>query len=321
MPFKIKNESDLINSFVKNLKSNNVIQGIGDDCAVIKYKHSKYLIITTDMIVENVHFSLKWYNPYQIGKKLVEVNVSDIVSMGGTPEYAFLSMSLKNSINRSFVSDFFKGLYSSAKKHNVLLLGGDTTMGNELVFNLTLTGKVRKKNLRLRSMALTGDIICVTGTLGGSAAGLSLLKNGKNGYLNDYLNPCSRKAEEGTKIASCANAMIDISDGLGSEIKHICKFSGTGAVIDYNKIPVSKTTTDSAKTLKKDPYDFALYGGDDYEVLFTIKKEKIKKLKTIFHDFTEIGKILPESEGIFLKKNNEKVEIQNGFDHFKNSIL
>jgi thiamine-monophosphate kinase len=203
----------------------------------------------------------------------------------------------------------------------VLLLGGDTTGGRDYVFNITLYGYVKKNLMRLRSMAESGDIICVTGTLGASAAGLSLIKNNKKGFLNDYLIPCSRTTTEGMNIAKFANAMIDISDGLGSEIRHICRNSAKGAVIFYDKIPVSKNTVLSAETLKKDPYDFALYGGEDYELLFTIRKKNIKKLKRVFNDFTEIGMILPEPEGVYLSKNNKKISIHNGFDHFKNSII
>ncbi len=315
---EIKSELDLINSFVKNVNDDkNVICSIGDDCAVIKYKELSHLIVTTDMIVEDVHFSLKWYTSYQLGKKLIEVNVSDIIAMGGTPLYSFLSMSLLKNTESVFISDFFKGLYHSAKKYNVLLLGGDTTHGKEFVFNLTLLGMVDKKLLRLRSMAQPGDIVCVTGTLGSSAAGLNLLQSGKQGYVHDYLNPCSRTPKEGMKIAKFANAMIDISDGLGSELKHICKNSNVGAYIEYDKIPISKNTYYTAELLKKDPYDFALYGGEDFEILFSIKQENIQKLKNIFTDFTEIGAIHSKSEGIFLKKNNRQLQIKHGFDHFR----
>jgi thiamine-monophosphate kinase len=321
MSLNFKNELDFINSFTRNTDDKKVICGIGDDCAVIEYKPGLHLIITTDMIVENVHFKLKWHTPYQIGKKLMEINVSDIVSMGGIPKYAFLSMAIKKNTESIFFNEFFKGLYNSAEKHGVLLLGGDTTGGNSLVFNLTLTGEVNKKYLRLRSMASNGDIICVTGTLGGSTAGLNLLQNNLKGYLDDYLLPCSRTKEECLLIAEYANAMIDISDGLGSEIKHICRSSSKGASIDFNKIPVSNNTIKSASSLNKDPFEFALYGGEDYEILFTINKDNINQLKKVFYDFTEIGIILSESEGISIIKNNKKMSIKNGFDHFKNSIL
>ncbi len=314
----ITSEFDFINSLVKNkINDKNIICSIGDDCAVLKHTKQSHLIITTDMIVENVHFSLKWHTPFQIGSKLLEVNVSDIISMGGTPKYAFLSMCLPGNTSNTFINDFLKGLYKSAAKHKVLLIGGDTTHGSEYVFNITLLGEVDKKLLCLRSMALPGDIVCVTGKLGSSEAGLNLLLSGKKGYIDDYLNPCTRIEEEGKIIAEFANAMIDISDGLGSEIKHICNNSNVGAYIECDKIPISENTLKTAKLLNKDPYDFALYGGEDFELLFTIKRTNVDKLRSCFTDFTEIGEIHSKTKGIYLIRGNKKLKIKQGFDHFK----
>jgi thiamine-monophosphate kinase len=294
----------------------NIIKGIGDDCAVLRFTKEKHLLITTDMMVENDHFNLKWYKPSQVGRKLMEVNVSDIVAMGGVPKYAFLSMSVLSDTQVEFMENFYKGLYASASRHGVLLLGGDTTHGTEYVFNLALTGEVEPSLLRLRSKAKPGDIVCVTGTLGKSTAGLNLLLNGIEGHTKDHIEPKSRTAAEGKAIAGCANAMIDVSDGLGSEVVHICGESHTGACIFYDDIPLSRETVESAGILGLDPYDFALYGGEDFELVFTIQKENIKKLKMVFTDFTEVGRVLREEEGIFILKEGKKLPVKKGYDHF-----
>jgi thiamine-monophosphate kinase len=337
---KIKNiggEFALISRLTKKVNNPNIIKGVGDDCAVLKYTKNKYLLITTDMMVEGSHFNTKWQTPFQIGMKLMEINVSDIVSMGGEPKYAVISISLKKNTSIKFIDDFYKGLYKSAKKHNVAVIGGDTVSGKEYVFNLALIGEVEKNMLRLRSGAKVGDLICVTGKLGGSTAGLRLLEKGIVGEslasahrrtpdhkrqlqglpLRDYLEPKSKTAKIGQIIAKYASAMIDVSDGLGSEVKHICQQSKVGAKIDYNKIPLAKTTIESAKKTNLSAHDFALYGGEDFEIAFTVSKKRINKLKKEFKNFTIIGEVLNKKEGIYILKNDEKEKVKSGYDHFK----
>jgi thiamine-monophosphate kinase len=248
--------------------------------------------------------------------KLMESNVSDIVAMGGKPCFAFLSMSLLQTTTVEFIDRFFDGLLSSAKRHGVVLAGGDTTHGTEYVFNCTLIGEVIKSGLRLRSMAISGDLIAVTGTLGGSAAGLRLLRAGKQGYYLDHLQPRSRSIKEGAHIASFAHAMIDVSDGLGSEVIHIAEESNTGARIDYERIPVSEHTRESAKVLGFKPQDFALYGGEDFELVFTIPPENIESLQSVCKDFTVVGEILEKEAGVFMMKDGGKKTIEKGYDHF-----
>ncbi|MBN2440964.1 MAG: thiamine-phosphate kinase [Spirochaetales bacterium] len=314
---EIGGEFELINRVTKSSGSNpDIICGIGDDCAVIRSGENEYQLITTDMMVENDHFSLKWFTPAQIGKKLMESNVSDIIAMGGKPEYAFLSMSLKRDTEVEFLDGFYSGLYESAGRHGVLLLGGDTTHGTEYVFNLTLLGRVAPSLCRLRSMAQPGDLIAVTGTLGGSTAGLKLLLKDKEGYLPDHLEPRSRTREDGEAIAHHAHAMIDVSDGLGSEVTHICNRSNTGAEIIMEDIPLSATTIASAQILNADPYEFALYGGEDFELVFTLPEKSLGELRSVFSDFTLVGKITPKEKGIHIIKNGEKTPVLKGYDHF-----
>jgi thiamine-monophosphate kinase len=313
---KIGGEFELIQRLVRKNTNPNIIKGIGDDCAVLEYSKNKYLLVTTDMMVENDHFNLKWQSPFQIGRKLMEVNVSDIVCKGGTPTFALISISITKETSVGFIDELYKGLYKSADRHGVSIVGGDTTHGTEYVFNLTLLGEVKKTLLRLRSDAKVGDLICVTGKLGGSTAGLKLLENNKKGFLKDHLEPKSKTTKIGQIIAKYAHAMIDVSDGLSGEVKHICENSHVGAVIYFDKIPISKETIISAKKTGLDPYDFALYGGEDFQIVFTVNEKEIKKLQKELNDFTVVGKILDKKEKIYILKDKKRKMITKGYDHF-----
>jgi len=294
-----------------------IVKGVGDDCAVLEYTPERYLLVTVDMMVENDHFSLAWHTPYQVGSKLMESNVSDIISMGGTPRWAFISLALTPATDVEFMDDFYRGLYDSAARHKVALVGGDTTHGRDLVVNLALIGDVEKGLVRLRSKAMPGDLICATGDLGKSQAGLKLLLNNRrDGYLKGHLEPRCRMEWEGKAIARHARAMIDVSDGLASEVRHICEESGTGARIHWEKIPLSKDTREAASLISAVPEEYALYGGEDFELVFTIPEENISPLRQEFSDFTVVGEILALDEGIFILRDGKKEEMKKGYDHF-----
>lgn len=294
-----------------------VVKGVGDDCAVLEYTPDRHLLVTVDMMVENDHFTLAWHSPFQVGWKLMESNVSDIISMGGTPRWAFISLSLTPAIQVEFMDEFYRGLYESAGRHNVALVGGDTTHGRDLVLNLALLGDVEKPLVRLRSHAVPRDLICATGMLGKSEAGLRLLRNGyREGYLAGHLEPRCRREWEGKAIARHAHAMIDVSDGLGSEVAHICEESGTGARIDWERIPLSPGTVEAAKTLGDPPQEYALYGGEDFELVFTIPPANIPLLEKEFRDFTVVGEILPPEQGVFISRQGKRLALKKGYDHF-----
>jgi thiamine-monophosphate kinase len=246
----------------------------------------------------------------------MEVNVSDIVSMGGTPTYAFISLALTKDTEVEFMDELYRGIYASADKHGVALIGGDTTHGAELVTNIALLGEVDKDFVRLRSDARPGELICVTGTLGKSAAGLNLLLKGMKGDLKGYLEPECRLAAEGRAIARHARAMIDVSDGLGSEVAHICEESGTGARIDQSAIPLSASTREAARILSMDPHEFALYGGEDFELVFTLPADRVDTLRKDFSDFTVVGEVLGKEEGIYILKDGKKEKVRGGYNHF-----
>jgi thiamine-monophosphate kinase len=302
-----------------------VVKGIGDDCAAIRQADGTLLLVTTDMMVENDHFNTAWSTPARIGRKLVESNVSDIVAMGGVPKYAFLSMSITRETTVEFMDGFYAGLFAAAVRHGIFLLGGDTTHGTEYIFNLTLTGTVDEGGACFRSGARQGDLVCVTGTLGGSTAGLKLFLRGikesgtdpsiRQCFL-DHLEPWSRTVGEGRTIARFAHAMIDVSDGLAPEVTHICEESGTGALIELPSVPLSDATRAAGVILGLDPYDFALYGGEDFELVFTIDPLSLDALRAEFTDFTVVGEILHDREGIQVVKDGIRQPFARGYDHF-----
>lgn len=315
----IGGEFAFIGRVARNYRDPAIVRGVGDDCAVLAHPADRLLLLTADMMVQDTHFTLQWFSPHQIGKKLMEVNVSDIVSMGGTPRHAVISIAIPEETGVEFLDELYRGIYESAETHRVALIGGDTTRGRELALNLALTGEVEKDLVRYRSGAVPGDLICVTGTLGKSEAGLRLLMNSKTGYVGGFLEPRSRLAGEGRAIARHAHAMIDVSDGLASEVRHICEESGTGAFIIHDSIPLSPKTRDAAAALGSDPYSYALYGGEDFELVFTIPAGSMDGLRRTFSDFTVIGEIREREAGVNLSYEGRLMPLDHGYDHFLNA--
>lgn len=309
---KIKSEFDLIKVLTKKPKGRNVLVGIGDDAAVLKMQKGKLTVFTTDMLVEDDHFSLKWSKPEQIGGKAIEVNVSDVAAMGAKPRFATVAICITKKTNLKFLKRLYKGIYSAAKRHNVEVVGGDVTHGKELNISVSMIGEVSRKNLVLRSGAKKGDYILVSGKLGASTAGLELLRKRVPGFRNVKKKHLEPKAQlkKALKIGKFANAMEDVSDGLGAEVRNICRESKVGAVIYWEKIPVEKETELAAKRVEKDARGFALFGGEDFELVFTCSKKNLKKMKG-----TVVGKIIKEKE-IFIEKNGKKNLLKgSGYDH------
>lgn len=318
---QIGGEFALINRVTRKVKNKDVIVGIGDDTAVLKYKANKYLLFTTDMLVENDHFNLKWSAPEQIGRKSIEVNVSDIAAMGGKPTHTIISLCLRKDTPVEFVDRLYEGIYDSAKKYKLEIIGGDTTHGSLIVINIAMLGEVNKNRLCLRSNARINDLICVTGSLGDSTAGLNLLLNNikdKNyeKIIKKHLEP-EAQLNKSKIISKYCNTMIDVSDGLASEARHICEMSKVGAVIYKEKIPISALTKKAAKSVNKDAYGFALYGGEDFELVFTVPVKNISIMRTLMPELRVVGKILHKNSGIFLLDKNRKIKLEEGYDHFK----
>jgi thiamine-monophosphate kinase len=267
------------------------------------------------MLVCGDHFRLDWMTPKQVGAKAVEANVSDIASMGGLPKYALVSIALPEDAEIEMVGELYAGMRKAAAKYGLEIVGGNTTHSRTMTIDLSIIGFVEKDRLTLRSGAKVGDLICTTGDLGKSTAGLELLRARKKGYTQYYKNPKCR-LREARKIAEHANSMIDVSDGLASEVGHICKMSGVGAEVYAEKIPISAKTRAAARAVGKNPLNYALHGGEDYELVFTVPKSKLKKIK-VACPITVVGRILPKKAGRWLLEGGKTKPLGGGFDHFK----
>jgi len=290
-----------------SFKNKDVVLGIGDDCAVVrtpnlkpqiskqpKTAKSKLLLITTDTLVENVHFKLAKNFPFEkLGEKALAVNISDIAAMGGIPTYAVISLAAPVNFKAEELLKLAKGISSLAKKHKISIVGGDTVRSTkELMITITMLGEVEEKYMLTRSGAKVGDAIMVTGKFGGPAKTKFDIRNSK----------VEIRLKEGRAIAKSgqATAMIDSSDGLVRSIQEICKASSVGARIETSRIPKAK-----GASLKQ-----ALYGGEEYELVFTGSPKLAKKVGAIV-----IGEIVTKEKGIFLDEQSNQVS--EGFDHFK----
>ena len=274
-----------------------VIRGSGDDCAVISFNKDKYLLLTCDMIVEGVDF-FSGERPYLIGRKALGISISDIAACAGTPKYALVSMGLPEGMSVEYVERIVKGMLDLARKFKINIVGGDISKADKLVIDVSLLGFVKKRNLVLRSGAKAGDIIFVTGGLGGSIKGKHLR------FLPRIKE--AKKLAENFKI----NSMIDISDGLCADLGHILEMSKVGAVIFESMIPVSK----DAGTLNE-----ALYSGEDFELLFTASKKEAQRLiKSRIAYAKPIGEIVAKKRGLILvDRNNLKKNLRpKGYKHF-----
>jgi thiamine-monophosphate kinase len=314
---KIKDigEFGLIDSISKKPVDKNIIVGIGDDAAVINSK--KLLVLTTDCLVEGDHFRKEWFTPEQIGMKAIEINVSDIAAMGAKPKYVLVSLAIPKDLDVKFFEGIYKGMWNACEKYKIEIIGGNMTHCESIVISITLVGEVEKKNLSLRSGAKPGDYIITTGHLGYGRAGLRMFQENLEGYnevKKKYLEP-KAQLKKALKLAPFANSMIDISDGLASEIKHICNESNCGAIIYKNKIPISDEVRDIANKLGEDEYDYALFSGEDFELVCTVSKENIDKVNGFL-----VGEIT-DTKDIRLSSNGKETLIdKKGYDHFSTII-
>ncbi len=305
--------------------------GIGDDCAVIECDKDNCMLVTTDMLIEDVHFIKNKISAFDLGKKAVAVNISDIAAMGGKPHSAFISLGIPPETNVEWLDTFYNGMANILENYNLFLLGGDTTKSHEkLVINIGIIGYVEKRFLKLRSGARIGDAICVTGYLGDSGAGLKLLIQDKESYDPDetYLierhNCPNPHVTEGVWLAQYAevNSMMDISDGIDSDIKRIMEMSSCGAEIYLDKLPLSQSFVKICEKYGWDKYELAATGGEDYCLLVTINSENYDIIANEFqkkfsNPLTKIGKVLDSKSSFSYYLNNKKINLKSiGYDHF-----
>lgn len=312
MSLKELGEFNLIRFFKQEIsvKNPSVVVGIGDDAAVIRWDANKFILFTTDSLIEGIHFSLELLSPYQIGEKAMVVNLSDIAAMGGIPKYALASVALTPETSVTFVNELYRGIVETAAKFAVSIVGGDTVRSpKNAVISISLLGEVTEEFLVCRSGAKAGDRIFVTGHLGAiTAARLS----GK------YISP-PFLINEGREIIKKfkPTSMIDISDGLSSDLLRICEASGVGAKIYEEAIPISEEAAVAAKKIGKTPLKLALEGGEDYQLLFTAAARKNESLFLPGVSVSEIGKISKKKELLLIDaKGNCRQLLPRGYNHF-----
>lgn len=325
--------------FIKKLacqfatRHSKIVKGIGDDASVTIQDANRYLLCSTDTLVEDIHFSLNYTPADKLGKKAVSISASDIAAMGGKPLFLLTSINVPNSTSVKFINLLYKGIKEKCDELNIALIGGNTSSSDKIIINTTILGEVPKDQVIFRKGASEGDMIFVTGYLGDSSLGLKLLNRKKRkkitersfGYaMNRHIDP-SPRVIEGRAIAKkkLASSMIDISDGLIADLRHIAEESSVGARIWVNKIPLSICFK---KWISKYPNDInlAIAGGEDYELLFTAPKSNITKIDIISRKLgipiTHIGEIMPKKCGITVVGENGKIfnHAVDGFEHFKN---
>lgn len=318
---------ELLSKPFKGSESSRVLKAIGDDTSVTTQSEGHLLLSTTDILQEGVHFDLKYTTPFDLGVKSVNISTSDIASMGGVSMFLLMSLSLPEETDSSFVEELYRGIKSACNDYPdkvLTLVGGNSSLSKDSISIVsTVLGEIEKDKVVYRGGAQIGDKIFVTGTLGDSGLGLKMLQadsNASNSAILRHKAPKSRR-EEGFILASnsIASSMIDLSDGLASDLSHIVKASSVGATINYDKIPLSSLMT---SYLKENPseLELPLSGGEDYELLFTVPKTKLKTLesirKTLPTAITEIGTVTTK-DLIFLDSNNKPMALKNkGFKHF-----
>jgi len=305
-------EFNLIQRFFTHPLKNTVNKlGIGDDCALLDIPKGYQLAVTTDTMVEEVHF-FKEVDPYHLGHKLLAVNLSDLASMGAKPVAVTLALTLPK-VDENWLAAFSNGFLSLAEKYQVDLIGGDTTQG-ALTLTVQALGLVPKNKALTRSKAQTGDLIYVTGKIGDAGLGLKI----KQGYLCENPQPPLQQfnqplpcIKEGLIIRESANACIDISDGIIADLGHILEKSNVGALIEFSKLPLSNEVQTYIK--KTGDWQMPLIAGDDYQLCFTISPEKAKQL-TI--DCQQIGKIDDNKDlRVRYQEKNTTLSTQ-GYEHF-----
>lgn len=332
-------EFGLIDHLTKNIKLTqpNTIKGVGDDAAVLD-AHGKKILVSTDVLLEGIHFDLAYTPLKHLGYKAIQVNLSDIYAMNGMAAQVTVSLGLSSKFPLEAIEELYEGIYLACEKYKIDLVGGDTTSSKQgLVISVTSIGYADEKDIVYRNTAEEGDLLCVSGDLGGAYTGLQLLEREKLVYLEnpniqpdlegkDYIVERQLKPEARQDIVELLKdigvkptSMIDISDGLASEILHICKQSNKGCNLYEEKIPIDPMTFETAREFNLDPTVCALSGGEDYELLFTVKQADYDKMKNLA-DISFIGYITEPSSGCNLvTKSGTLHELKaQGWNAFKN---
>jgi thiamine-monophosphate kinase len=318
------------------LRNKSSLKGIGDDAAVID-AGADCVLLSTDILLEGIHFDLSYMPLQHLGYKAVAVNVSDIAAMNGKPEQIVIGLGFSNRFSVEAIDTLYKGIHAACENYNVDLVGGDTaSTPSGLVISVSVLGRAPKEKISYRSGAKLNDIICVTGDLGAAFMGLQVLEREKQVFLTNpdmqpqlenyeyivgrQLKPDARMdiIYELNELNIVPTSMIDVSDGLASEVLHLSSNSGLGMKIFEDKIPIDNTTYDAALEFKIDPIVIALNGGEDYELLFTIGQADFEKVKN-HPDIHFIGHTHEnKTQNVMISKQGTVVPLKaQGWDHFK----
>lgn len=311
------------------IRNENVIIGIGDDSCVFKTSAEVASLLTTDMLVEQIHFLLEAIPPYQLGRKSLAVNMSDIAAMGGTPKEAVLSVAIPDTVDLEYLDALYDGMKAMAKEFEVNLLGGDTTSSpGPLIINIALVGEAQKEEVLYRSTAKVGDVVFLTGPVGSAAAGLDIILKGRGAdeweeLIEAHHNPYPQ-IKTGRIIASMkvANSLIDVSDGVAADLGHICTESKLGAIIEEEMIPTTAQFRAYCAKFQEDSRHLSLHVGEDYVLLGTVPEESATRLQKALESngcqFHPVGKTVAES-GLRLEGSDGSVEVIGaiGWDHFR----
>lgn len=333
-------EFGLIRHLTENikLKHEGTVKGVGDDAAVLDYTNKK-TVVTTDLLLEGIHFDLTYTPLKHLGYKSVVVNVSDVYAMNATPKQITISLGLSSKMSVEGLDEFYAGVYAACDEYDVDLVGGDTTSSlTGLTISVTALGEAEADQITYRSGAQPNDLICVSGDLGAAYMGLQLLEREKRVFKDnpevqpdlggyDYLLQRQLKPEAGKPVIALLNelgvkptSMIDVSDGLSSDMLHICEESKMGCRIYEDKVPIDPTTAMLAEEMHMNPLVAALNGGEDYELLFTVSMADYEKFQGD-HDVKIyiVGHITEESKGCCLTTNaGEEIELKaQGWNHMK----
>lgn len=331
-------EFGLIEHITKHIEltQESTVKGVGDDAAILKFD-DEHIVVTSDLLLEGIHFDLSYVPLKHLGYKAIVVNLSDVYAMNAIPTQVIVSIGISNRFSLEAIEEIYQGMNIACKRYGVDLVGGDTSASKQgLVLSVTAIGKQNANSIVKRDGASVNDLLCVTGDLGAAYMGLQLLEREKNVYLSDpniqpdlegydYIVERQLKPEARKDIVDLfkekkliPTSMIDVSDGLASEVLHLCKANNLGCNLYEEKIPIDPMTYESARSFNLDPTVCALSGGEDYELLFTIKQSDFDKIKNN-PDISVIGHMVQSSEGAQLisKSGNQHNITAQGWNAFK----
>ena len=324
---------DRLADVLGTVPSDDLVRGIGDDAAVYRIGNGRVHVVTTDALVEGVHFDRTFAPLGTLGYKAIAVNVSDIAAMNATPRWATVALGLPNNMSVEAAETLYEGIEAACQQFGLAVVGGDVTAAERLLITVTVVGEADEDAIVYRSGAQPGDLLCITGDVGSAAAGLKVLLAGKEQFaegeaqpdlsawsyaVQRQLAPTARlkRLRQWEEVGVRPHALIDISDGLASEVHHLCRASGVGARLEAALLPIHVQTFKAADRFDDDPATYALYGGEDYELLFALPEALAKRLPG--DSFAVVGAVTDDVGEVVLGLPDGEVRplTATGFQHF-----